>query len=318
MVAGPLPGEVAVVIVYVAAGMLFLIGVGMACAGKPRATLAERVDALRPVPLRPPPPAPLFDSPVFVRLGLSGPMEALRPRIEAMGSRIARVLHLDTETLSRQLALAGRTESLPLYIGNKVIGALLALVLVPTASVLKLIPGLRVWGALLLAAAAWFGPDLAIKEQGRARKVTLEQGLAVACLDIALRVAGGAGPTEAVNEAAQAGGPFAQELTTALALASSVHASPADALEDLSTRTGLEGARDLATALRAAEQGAPLAETLLQQAKAIGERHSQDSRAAGQRAEVLMVVVQAALLFPGIVLLLLYPMTTTLLRLGQG
>ena len=304
---------------YAFAAVLFVTGVAMASAGKRRPTLAERVDALRPVTApRPPAPPPLFDSALVRALGLTSAMESLRPAIEAMGNRIARLLRLDTAGITRQLALAGREEPLALFLGTKVIAAVLALVGVPALASIGAIPGVPLWSAVLLAVGAWFAPDLVIREKGRARKIVLENGLAVACLDIALRVAGGAGATEAVREAARASGPFAEELSDALARASAAHRSPADALEDLLQRCGLEEAGDLANALRAAEQGAPLAETVMHQARSIGERHSQEARAAGQRAEILMIVVQAGLVLPGLFILVLYPTATTLIQLSRG
>ena len=295
-------------IFYLVWAAVFVTGVGLAAAGSRRPSLAERVDALRPVPLRPAPPPPVY------RLGV---LESARPAIEAAGAFLTRRLHLNAEELGRRLALAGHEESLALFIGTKALLALLALVGVPILAATA-VPALPAWAALLLAAGAWFAPDLAIREQGRARKVRLEDGLVTANLDIALRVAGGAGLAEAIQEAAAGDGDFARELSVALARARLARRSHADALDDLSARSGLEEARDLASVLRAAEQGAPLTETLLTQARSIAERHRRESEAAGQRAEILMIVVQAALILPGFFILILYPVGAGLLGIARA
>lgn len=295
---------------YLPWAILFVIGVGMACAGPRKPTLAERVEALRPYPR----PEPEPETSVFA----IGAFKTVGPSVESMGRFVARLLRLDVARITTALALAGREESVPLYIGTKVVAAGLVLAGVPVLADAGLIPGIPLWVAAGLAIGAWFAPDVVIRERGRARRVVLEDGLAVACLDIALRVAGGGGVTEAVRDAARGDGAFASELDAALARAAADHRSAADALEDLAARTGLDEARDLATALRAAEQGAPLSETVMAQARAIGERHSQDSQAAGQRAEILMILVQAGLVLPGLFLLVIYPTASTLVRFSRG
>jgi Flp pilus assembly protein TadB len=296
------------VIFYLVWAAIFVTGVGLAAAGSRRPSLAERVDALRPVSLKPAPPPPVYS----LRI-----LESARPAIEAAGFFLTRRLHLNAEDLGRRLALAGHEESLALFIGTKALFALLALVGVPILAA-SAVPVLPAWAAPLLAAGAWFAPDLAIREQGRVRKVRLEDGLVTANLDIALRVAGGAGLSEAIQEAAAGDGEFARELSVALARARLARRSPADALEDLSARSGLEEARDLAGVLRAAEQGAPLTETLLTQARGIAERHRREAEAAGQRAEILMIVVQAALILPGFFILILYPVASGLLGIARA
>ena len=288
--------------------IMFATGVAMMVAGRRKPTLAERVDALRPVPMRPQAPPSVFRFPALE--------SAIRPAMESVGAALARLAHLDTERIERDLALAGRGESVPLFVGTKLVAACIALLLVPGVRGMGLVR-LPIWLGPVFAAGAWLGPDYFIRAEAAARKVVLEGGL-VACLDIALRVAGGAGISEAVRSAAQAQGAFGEELRAALARAATRHRGPADALEDLAARTGLEEAQELATTLRAAEQGAAVADTVMAQAAAIGERHSRDAKVAGQRAEVLMVVVQAGLVFPGVALLLIYPAASSLLRIAHG
>jgi tight adherence protein C len=281
---------------YIFWACLGVIGVGLAVAGTRKPTLMERVEALRPAPM-----PEQTESPVFTGFLGWNPLEAARPAIENAGRRLAR-----------------RSESLALFIGNKAFLAVVGLVLVPAMSYIGLFPGVPAWIALVVALAAWFLPDLIVREQGRARAAKLEDGLVDANLDIALSVASGAGLSEAVEGARRAEGPFAQELAAALARATAARRGPADALDDLAQRTGLEAARDLASALRAAEQGAPLAETLLVQARSISERHRLESLAAGQRAEILMLLVQAGLILPGFFVLILYPVAATLLKFANG
>lgn len=299
---------------YIFWAVVGVIGVALAVSGARKPTLMERVEALRPT-------APVADeagAPVFQGFLGMNPLEALRPFIEGAGRRLARALRLDTEELTRRLALAGRSESVALFLGNKALLAVIGLVAVPTLTSIGLFPGVPAWVALVVALGAWFVPDLTVREQGRARAARLEDGLVDANLDIALSVASGAGLSEAVEHARRAEGPFAEELTAALARAAAARRGPADALDDLAQRTGLEVARDLASSLRAAERGAPLAETLLLQARSISERHRLESLAAGQRAEILMLLVQAGLILPGFFVLILYPVAATLLKFAHG
>jgi tight adherence protein C len=289
--------------------VMFATGVAMMVAGRRKPTLAERVDALRPVPLRPPPPPSVFRF---------SALEAVRPAMESLGETLARVAHLDTERIERDLALAGRGDSVALFVATKVVSVALATLGIPAALRVLGLARLPIWLGPVVGVGAWLLPDRIIREEARVRKVALEGGLAVACLDIALRVAGGAGINEAVRSAAQDQGAFGGELRAALARAATQHRGPADALEDLAARTGLEEAQELATTLRAAEHGAAVSETVMAQAASIGERHSRSARVAGQRAEVLMVMVQAGLVFPGVCLLLVYPTAATLIRIAHG
>ena len=288
--------------------IMFATGVAMVVGGRRKPTLAERVDALRPWSMRPPPPPSVFR---FAAL------EAVRPAMESMGELLARLAHLDTGRIGRDLALAGRSDSVPLFVATKVVSVAAFAVGVP-AAMRTLGFQMPIWLSVAIAIGAWLLPDRIIREEARARGVALEGGLAVACLDIALRVSGGAGISDAVRSASQAQGAFGEELRAALARAAAQHRGPADALEDLAARTGLEEAQELATTLRAAERGAAVADTVMAQAAAIGDRHSRDARIAGQRAEVLMVVVQAGLVFPGVALLLIYPTAAALIRIAHG
>lgn len=291
---------------------VFSAGILLALVGGRRPGLAERVRALRPEESSEKRPSE--------RVFLFPFLETTRPWLEAVGEwieAVGRRLGLDTEDLSRRLALAGRPEGASLFLGEKVFFLLLGLAAVPFLEGTGLLP-LPGWVAMFSAAAGFFLPDVAVAEQGRRRRQRLEEGLVEANLAIALRVAGGVGVSEAVEEARHGEGPFAAELSRALSEARLAGRGPADALERLASRTGLEEAADLAGALRAAEQGAPLAETLLAQARAISERHRLESLAAGQRAEVRMLLVQAGLILPGFFLLVLYPVGRTLLRFAGG
>jgi hypothetical protein len=104
--------------------VMFATGVAMMVAGRRKPTLAERVDALRPVPMRPPPPPSVFRF---------SALEAVRPAMESLGETLARVAHLDTERIERDLALAGRGDSVALFVATKVVSVALATLGIPAA-----------------------------------------------------------------------------------------------------------------------------------------------------------------------------------------
>jgi Flp pilus assembly protein TadB len=268
--------------------LLFTAGVLLAVVGGRRPSLAERVQALRPkAPPATPTVAPaerVFDAKL---------LQPLSPPFLAVGAWVGsarRRLGLDSEELNRRLALAGRSEGLSVFFATKVFYAVVGLVL-PS----------------LLAVLGFFAPNAIVAEQARARRLVLEEGVVEAALAIASALGAGSGIAEAVEGAKAGEGPFAEELERALSDAQLGGYGPAEAIDALGTRIGLVQARDLAATLRAAEQGAPLTETLLAQARSLAERHRSDSQAAGERATIRIHLTVAAFILPGFLLLFLFP-----------
>lgn len=298
--------------------VVFSAGVLLALVGGRRPTLAERVRALRP--------EAAAEDPVPERVFSVGILEAARPGLEAVGGfvgslgrqrRVLRLIGLDPEETARRLALAGRPEGISLYFGTKVFYFALGLA-TPVLLGRVGLPPLPAWMVLGLGVLGFFVPDLVVTEEGRRRRLRLEDGLVETSLAIASAVGAGSGVEEAFEEAGDGEGPFFEELERALAEARAAGEGPAEAVERVAARTGLEEARNLGSSLRAAAQGAPLTETLLAQAHSITERHRLDSLAAGQRAEIRMLLIQAAFILPGFFVLVLYPVGATLFRFAGG
>ena len=285
--------------------LLFSAGVLLAAVGGRGPSLAERVQALRPeAPPASPAVAPaerVFDAKL---------LQPLSPPFLAVGAWVGaarRRLGFDSEELTRRLALAGRCEGLSVFFATKVFYAVVGLVLPSLLASLGLAIPLPMVSGVVLAVLGFFAPNGIVAEQARARRLVLEEGVVEAALAIASALGAGSGIAEAVEGAKAGEGPLAEEMERALSDAQLGGYGPADAIDALGTRIGLVQARDLAATLRAAEQGAPLTETLLAQARSLAERHRSDSQAAGERATIRIHLTVAAFILPGFLVLFLFP-----------
>lgn len=282
--------------------LVFSVGVFLALVGGRRPSLSERVQALRPEAPRAAKPAErVFDARF---------LQPLAPPFLAVGAWVGsarRRLGLDAEELTRQLALAGHTEGLSVFFATKVFYAVVGLVLPSLLGTLGVAIPVPMVAGVVLAALGFFAPNGIVAEQARGRRLALEEGVVEAALAIASALGAGSGVAEAVEEAKAGEGPFAEELERALRDAQLGGYGPAEAIDALGVRIGLVQARDLAATLQAGEQGAPLTETLLAQARSLAERHRSDSQAAGERAQIRIHLTVAAFILPGFLALFLFP-----------
>jgi tight adherence protein C len=302
---------VAIVLLWV----LFTAGVFLALIGGRRPSLAERVQALRP---ETPIARPKREADTVFTLRWLAPLGAGFVAAGELLGRLRRRFGLDSAELTRRLALAGRAESLSVFFAAKILYTVLGLALPSVAEALRLHVPLPTVTSLGLAIAGYFAPNWLVTEQARARRLELEEGVVQAALAIASSLGAGSGIAEAVEEAGKGEGEFARELRAALAEAQLSGSGPADAVDAIGVRLGLAEARDLAASLRAAEQGAPLTETLLAQARTLSQRHRSDTEAAGQRAEIRIHLTVAAFVLPGLLLLMLYPAAHALTTFTSG
>lgn len=285
--------------------MVFTAGVLLAVVGGRRPSLTERVQALRPEA----PPTSGAATPAE-RVFDSQFLQPLSPPFLVVGAWVGatrRRMGFDSEELSRRLALAGRTEGLSVFFATKIFYAVVGLVLPSLLSALGVATPLPMVTGVVLAVLGFFAPNGIVAEQARGRRLALEEGVVEAALAIASALGAGSGIAEAVEGAKAGEGPFAEELERALRDAQLGGYGAAEALDALGTRIGLVEAKDLAASLRAAEQGAPLTETLLAQARSLAERHRSDSQAAGERATIRIHLTVAAFILPGFLLLFLFP-----------
>jgi tight adherence protein C len=282
--------------------------------GAPRPTLAERLRSLQPdldyseAPHR----VPIFRTRLFEKL--------FRPGLEKVGRSIGRLLGrlgADSARLTRRLEEAGDAGGVALFLGQKLASGLIGLGLLPVGASLGAVPPTPYWVWLVLAATGFFLPDLLLDQRVRQRRLVLREGLAQVAELLALGVSAGLGLEQALDEVTRSGqGSFFDELRLALRETRVAGRGAGAAVEVLAQRTGLDDARSFAAAVRAAEQGAPLGQTLRSQARGIGERRRFVLLEAGERAQVRMVLPIGILILPAFFLLILYPAAVQLLRLA--
>jgi tight adherence protein C len=285
--------------------------------GRPAPTLAQRLASLRPDQRPTSPPPTSFASPTLERL--------LVPPLRAAGRlllRAAEVCGVPTGRLARRLALAGEPGGPALHAGQKLLGALVGLGLLPLLTQLAITPfgAWPAWTWLATAIAGFAAPDLALAHKAARRRRELLSGLGTATEFLALAVAAGCGLEQALAEAATAGhGPFFTELARRLALARLQGQSGVDATAQLAADIDLPELAALAGALQAASrQGTPVLQTLRAQAHAARERRRLGLLEAGERAQVTMIVPVATLILPAFFLVILWPASVALLRLSTG
>jgi tight adherence protein C len=132
-------------------------------------------------------------------------------------------------------------------------------------------------------------------------------------------VSAGCGLEQALGEVAAAGhGPFFAELSRRLAHARLEGRRATEAISQLADDIDLPELATLAGALEAAaHQGTPLLQTLRAQASSTRERRRLALLAAGERAQVTMILPVGLLILPAFFLVILYPAAVTLLRFSN-
>jgi tight adherence protein C len=285
--------------------------------GRPTPSLAKRLATLRPDPQPAQPPPTSFASPSLERL--------LVPPLQAAGRLLLRAVELcgvPTSRLTRRLASAGEPGGPALHAGQKLLGGLVGLGVLPLLNQLAITPfgAWPAWTWLAAGAAGFVGPDAALHAKAARRRRELLSGLGAATEFLALAVSAGCGLEQALAEAATAGhGPFFTQLAHRLALARLHGQQGVDAVADMATEIDLPELAALAGALQAgSRQGTPVLQTLRAQAHAARERRRLALLEAGERAQVTMIVPVAALILPAFFLVILWPASVALLRLSTG
>lgn len=281
--------------------------------GAPKASLADRLAALRPATASPKQVArvPVFKTRVFE--------DVLRPLLEEVGAMVAsgaaRLGIFGGGSLERKLQAAGDRGGLPLYIGQKVASGTVAFLIFPIAASLSMGPQFPIWVWLVAAVVGFLLPDALLAARIRQRRLTLLEGLAQATELLALGVASGLGIEQAVDEMARGGsGPLFDELSWSIKRTRVEGYGAGRALDVLAERTNLPQAASLAAAVKLAEQGAPLRETLRAQAHAMRESRRLSLLEAGERSEVRMALPVGVFILPAFFVLLLYPAAMHLLQ----
>lgn len=282
--------------------------------GRPRPSLAERLDRLRPTSDIP------AESPrVFA---LSGLDRVLLPTLHAVGGRVLWLVAragVDLARLDRQLAIVGDRGGPAVHYAQAVLLGLLGLLTLPLLGALGFGPvdAWPPWTWLALSIAGLATPELALRARYRRRMRTLAGDVSAAAEYLYLAVSAGLGLEQALVETANASnGPFFEQLRVQLAHARLRHGRSVDAVRALADQLDLGELSALAGTLESSSHyGTALTDTLRAQTDAARERRRLELLAAGQQAQVTMLLPIAGLILPALFLVLLFPVAANVLQL---
>ncbi|PNE43436.1 type II secretion system F family protein [Streptomyces noursei] len=161
---------------------------------------------------------------------------------------------------------------------------------------------------LAAAAVLWFVPDLSVRDQAKRAREEFAHAMAAYLDLVALKRAGDAGPTEALEQAAAVGQGWAfQRIGQALARARIDKIAPWQALADMTEELGLPVLDDVADIMRqSADDGAAVYATLRARARAL-RTELLEGQAAEANADSEKMTAPGALLAVLVMLLLAFP-----------
>jgi Flp pilus assembly protein TadB len=165
-----------------------------------------------------------------------------------------------------------------------------------------------VGAALLIGVGLFFAPDLVTHVNAAEKRYDFRHALSSYLDLVGLERGAGAGPTEALEAAAEIGGGWAfQRIGAALDAARRVGGAPWTALATLAADTGITELADLADIAEVAgQEGARILDTLAARAASMrAQQLSADRAKAGSRGTTMVVPI--ALLAVGFLLLLIFP-----------
>jgi Flp pilus assembly protein TadB len=165
-----------------------------------------------------------------------------------------------------------------------------------------------VFTALICGVALFFAPDLVTHVNAAEKRYDFRHALSSYLDLVGLERGAGAGPTEALEAAAEIGHGWAfQRISAALDGARRVGAPPWTALASLAAETGVVELADLADIAEVAgQEGARILDTLAARAASMrAQQLSADRSKAGARSTTMVIPI--ALLAAGFLLLLVFP-----------
>jgi Flp pilus assembly protein TadB len=252
------------------------------------------------------PPGPSLDAALSRIHGMASDDLSVRsfPRRMGMLSRLP--------VPTADLALLGQdTER---WMASKLICGLFGLFLIPLFEVMLMVSGhhesftLPAVASLALGTGLFFAPDLVVRVNAAEKRLDFRYALTSYLDLVALERGAGAGPTQALEAAAQIGGGWAfARIAGALAAARNAGRPPWDGLADLAEQTGVPELSDLAEIAEVAgHEGASIMQTLAARAESMrAEALAATKAKAGSRSTTMVVPI--ALLGAGFLLLLIFP-----------
>lgn len=258
-------------------------------------------------------PAPSRLDAALARLDLGAALEPGPAPAPAgrLAQRIASELHW-LPVPAADLALLGKDRAS--WIASKVGCGLLGLAAPPLLAGLASVVGVGLgWSApavisLLCGIGLFFAPDLVTRVNAAERRTDFKRALTSYLDLVALERGAGAGPTEALEAAAEIGDGWAfRRISAALDAARRAGAAPWTALARLARETGIRELADVADIAEVAgQEGAKILDTLAARAASMrAEALAADRATAGSRSTTMVIPI--ALLGAGFLLLLIFP-----------
>jgi pilus assembly protein TadC len=258
-------------------------------------------------------PAPSRLDAALARLDLGAALEPGPGPAPAgrLASRIASELHW-LPAPAADLALLGKDRAS--WIASKVGCGLLGMAVPPLLAGLASVAGVGLgWSApavisLLCGVGLFFAPDLVTRVNAAERRTDFKRALTSYLDLVALERGAGAGPTEALEAAAEIGDGWAfRRISAALDAARRAGAAPWTALARLARETGISELGDVADIAEVAgQEGAKILDTLAARAASMrAEALAADRATAGSRSTTMVIPI--ALLGAGFLLLLIFP-----------
>jgi tight adherence protein C len=297
------------------AGLLFILTAQPH--GAPRASLAQRLAALKPQVVPEPTEArePLFRTHLLEEL-VGVPLE----RIGGFVARFLGRVGLSLRTTEERLRAAGDPGGLGLFAGQKLAGALIGFAFLPVSAALGLAPPTPPGAWLAAAGGGFLLPDAILRSRADARRRRMREDLVRLAELLALSVSAGLGVEGALDHSISGRrGPVFEELRRLVRESRLRGESAAAALVSLPAEVGLPEADPLAAAVRSATaHGTPVTQALRAQALALRERRRLELVEAGERAQVRMLLPTGLLILPAFFVIVLYPAAVQLLKVtGQ-
>jgi type II secretion system (T2SS) protein F len=233
------------------------------------------------------------------------------PSVRALAGRIAAALPW-LPVPAADLALLGQDRER--WLASKVICGLVGLGAIPALAALAALAQVPVSAAvpvitsLALAAALFFVPDLVTRVNAGQCRADFRHALTSYLDLVALERGAGAGPTDALEGAAQIGGGWVfARIGAALDASRQAGRPPWEGLAALAAQTGIAELSDLADIAEVAgHEGARILQTLAARAESMrAEALAATKAKAGSRSTTMVVPI--ALLGAGFLLLLIFP-----------
>jgi len=248
-----------------------------------------------------------------VAIGSAAPAgEPAIDRVGGVARRVVEALGQDSDRLSRELELVGRTSERHAF--DKVLGAVAGLLVPNMAAAGLVMMGMAlpvgVVGVLSLgtAVAGFVLPDFLLRDEAERRRRAFRHTLSSYLDLVNVLLAGGAGIETALHAAADAGDGWGyQTIRSELRRARLTGQSPWDTFADLAERLGVNELAELAASVSlAGSHGARIRASLAAKADTLRGHQVAETESAAEAATERMTVPVAVLLF-GFLVFIAYP-----------